>query len=66
MADAEVLLNGLNLMAIASSEGRAGRQEKADLYIEQEIFQSGTTQNRPQFPSLPGGRTRPFSRLTMR
>ncbi|KAL6730162.1 hypothetical protein Aduo_001156 [Ancylostoma duodenale] len=28
MADAEVLLNGLNLMAIARSEGRAGRQEK--------------------------------------
>ncbi|RCN33970.1 hypothetical protein ANCCAN_20183 [Ancylostoma caninum] len=67
MADAEVLLNGLNLMAIARSEGRTGRQEKADLYIEQamEIFRSGTTRNRPQFPSLPGRRTRPFSRPSM-
>ncbi|KAL6743766.1 hypothetical protein Aduo_016772 [Ancylostoma duodenale] len=37
MADVEVLLNGLNLMAIARSEGRAGHQEKADLYIEQAI-----------------------------
>ncbi|KAL6742440.1 hypothetical protein Aduo_015589 [Ancylostoma duodenale] len=34
MADAEILLNVLNLMAIARSQGRAGRQEKPDLCIE--------------------------------
>ncbi|KAK6016630.1 hypothetical protein OSTOST_17885 [Ostertagia ostertagi] len=47
MADAEVLLNALNLMAIARSESRAGRSQRADLYIEQamEVLSFGVEAN---------------------
>ncbi|PIO58674.1 reverse transcriptase [Teladorsagia circumcincta] len=47
MADAEVLLNALNLMAIARSESWAGRSQRADLYIEQamEVLSFGVEAN---------------------
>lgn len=46
-ADAEVLLNALNLMAIARSESLAGRHPRADLYIEQamEVLSFGIEAN---------------------
>ncbi|KAK6061712.1 hypothetical protein COOONC_00618 [Cooperia oncophora] len=46
-ADAEVLPNALNLMAIARSENRAGRSQRSDLYIEQamEVLSIGVEAN---------------------
>ncbi|EYC11444.1 hypothetical protein Y032_0050g1916 [Ancylostoma ceylanicum] len=47
VADAEVLLNALNLMAISRNEAHAGRHERADLYIEQamEVLAFGVEAN---------------------
>ncbi|KAK5986798.1 hypothetical protein GCK32_020687 [Trichostrongylus colubriformis] len=61
VADAEVLLNALNLLAIARSEGHAGRGQRADLYIEQAMevlafgVESNVTRRRERFLRSFGG-----------
>ncbi|KHJ91552.1 reverse transcriptase, partial [Oesophagostomum dentatum] len=47
VADAEVLLNAMNLLAIARNEARESRHERADLYVEQamEVLAFGVEAN---------------------